>query len=147
MREIKDIIGGGLLVLIGGFAAFYAAFTLRLGTIWQMGPGMFPAAVGVIIFLLGAGIMISGLLREGGPVRFDWRPLGLISAAVFAFALLIRPFGLVPAIVALVFICSRADNKLSPPRAVLLAGVLSLLAVIIFPVGLGLPWPLFRWPW
>lgn len=147
MREYKDIIGGGLLILIGGFAAIHAVMTLRLGTIWQMGPGMFPTAVGVMIALFGVGILIAGMLRTGEKVEVDLRSLLMIALSVLAFAVLIKPFGLVPAIVALIFVSARADGKLSFRSTAMLAGGLSLMAVLIFQIGLRMPLSPFSWPW
>lgn len=147
MRDYKDLIGGGALIAIGGFAVLYAFMTLRMGTVWQMGPGMFPAAVGVLIAAIGVFLLVSGLLKSGEAIEFDFRSLGLICLSVLAFALLIRPFGLVPAITATVIIASRADSKLSLVGVALLSLTLSAMSVLIFQVGLSLTLPAFNWPW
>ncbi|WP_196258847.1 tripartite tricarboxylate transporter TctB family protein [Pelagibacterium limicola] len=147
MRDHKDIIGGTALVAIGGFAAVHAIMTLRLGTIWQMGPGMFPAAVGVLLATIGVVLLITGILRSGEAIDFDLRSIVLIGLSVLAFALLIRSFGLVPAITAVVILASRADAKLSPGGIVILSAILSVVAVLIFQIGLKLTLTAFNWPW
>ncbi|MCT8989053.1 tripartite tricarboxylate transporter TctB family protein [Chelativorans sp. SCAU2101] len=146
MREYRDIIGGGFLLVLGSSAAIHAVTSLRLGTVWQMGPGMFPAAVGVVIALLGTVILIGGLRSSGPRIEVDHRSMLFISLSVIAFAALIRPFGFVPAIVAVVAISSRSDARLSLAGIVLLAGSLSMIGFLIFQVGLNIPLSAFNWP-
>lgn len=121
--------------------------SLKIGTVSQMGPGMFPAAVGVLLAAIGIFLLIQGVLTQGEPIEFDLRSILLICLSIAAFALLIRSFGLVPAITATVAIASRADAKLSPLGVAILSTVLSVAAVLIFQVGLKLSLSAFNWPW
>jgi len=145
-KDYGDIIGGAALVAIGVAIAGYALTTMKLGTVSRMGPGMFPAALGVILAILGFMIVLPALFREGRTPQVDLRSMLAVSGSMLAFALLVRPFGLVPAIVALVAIASRADGKLPPIGVALVAGGLALASVLIFSVGLGLQLPAFAWP-
>lgn len=146
-RDYRDILGGGALILAGAFIAFHSITTLNLGTISNMGPGMFPAALGFILAGLGAFIFGPALFREGSALTIDVRSLAAILTSVLAFALMLRPFGLIPAIVALTLIASRSDSKLSLLGTAILAAGLSLSAVLIFQVGLGLQIATVAWPW
>lgn len=146
-RDYRDIVAGALLVLIGAFAAIYALYTLRLGTMANMGPGMFPFALGFILFVFGGILLASALFRKGEMPVVDARSFIAVMTAILAFAIMVRPFGLVPAVFALIAIASRADGKLSLPGTLLLAVTLSVGSTLIFQVGLGMPIRPVAWPW
>jgi len=146
-RDVRDILGGGLLMLAGGFAFANAMATLRMGTVANMGPGMFPAALGVILFMLGLAIAVPALFREGRKIDADLRSTAAVVAGMLAFGGTVGVFGLVPAIFLLVLIVSRADSRLTLPRGLLLAAGLSAMAAALFRLGLGLRLPLLVWPW
>jgi hypothetical protein len=146
-RDYGDLASGAALVVAGVLIASYASATMELGTVSRMGPGMFPAALGVILATLGALIFVPALFTAGTPPDIDWRTMAAVSVSMLAFALLIRPFGLVPAIVALVAIASLADGKLGLKGIALVSGGLSLASWLIFSVGLELQLPAFAWPW
>ena len=147
MRDYKDIIGGGGLVLFGGAAAINAAMTLNLGTLTRLGPGLFPAAVGVIVAGLGVGILVPALSREGAVPKVELRPLLAIVAAVVVFGLLIRPFGLVPAILASTVLAGLAGRGTGPIRLAIIAVALAVACAAIFVLGLRVQLTLFSWPW
>lgn len=149
MRRVdyRDLIGGGLITLAGAGAMYHSLTAFTLGTAARMGPGYFPALVGGLLMLCGILIMIPALLRAGPMPTFEWRPLFWISLATLAFALLLVPFGLIPAIVVQTVIAGLSDCKLSWRGSLILAGVLSVGAALLFKVGLGLIVPAFAWPW
>lgn len=146
-RDYIDIIGGLALIAFGLFCAVNAIATLRLGTYAQMGPGMFPAALGFVLAVIGAAIMAPAFRREGEELAFELRPFVMILISVLVFGIMIRPFGLIPSIVALTLVASRADGKLSLGWALALAALLSVLTTLIFSIGLGLQISIFNWPW
>ncbi|MHA6689615.1 tripartite tricarboxylate transporter TctB family protein [Devosia sp. A449] len=146
-RDYRDIFGGGALILIGGFIAIHALTTLALGNIANMGPGMFPAGLGCILSALGLAIVVPALFRAAPLPSVDVRSLVAILASVLAFALLLEPFGLAPAIVGMTLIASRADGKLSLLGAGILAVCLSIGTTLIFQVGLGRQISILTWPW
>lgn len=145
-RDYKDIAGGGLLVLAGSAFAYHAIANLVLGTLRRIGPGMFPAGLGVILALFGLAILIPALFRQGAFPRIDLRTPVFVLGGVSAFALTIVPFGLIPAIVAVTVISSLAEPRFRPVSLALLCGVLCLMAWLTFRVGLGLPFQMLRWP-
>lgn len=144
--DYRDMIGGGLLVGGGAAIAIYSATNYNLGALQRMGPGMFPMALGVILAIFGVVLVIQSFLREGEvpDIRF-WSPLFVLGGCA-GFALTIGPFGLLPAIVVCAVVTSLADLKLRPVSLVLLCAGLSLLAFLVFRVGLSLPVALYRWP-
>lgn len=149
MRRVdyRDVIGGGLVTLAGGAAMYHSMTTFSLGTADRMGPGYFPALVGGLLMLCGILILIPAFMRAGPMPVFEFRPLFWISVSVLAFALLVLPFGLVPAILIQTVLSGLSDCKLSLKRSLLLGVALSVGAVLIFKVGLGVILPIFAWPW
>lgn len=146
-RDYRDIIGGSALIVVGGAAALIAAATMRFGTLTSMGPGMFPAALGGLLACFGVGIIVPALFRSGDLPTIEWRPLIAVLAAMLSFALLVTPFGMVPAIVVMTLIASTADGKLKPLQLLILIIALSMAATLIFQIALGLQLHAFKWPW
>lgn len=146
-RDYRDLMGGGGLVVIGLGVVYYSITYLRLGTATDMGPGLFPAGLGVVLAGCGAAILLPAFFRAGPRISVDLRSLAAILASILTFALLLERVGLVPAIFALTFIARLADAKLSLFGSILLAVCLSACAILIFQVGLGMQVATARWPW
>lgn len=145
-HDYRDILGGLLLIAVGLFIGLQALSNYDLGTMRRMGPGMFPAIVGGLLVTFGVILLISGWLKRGEwPEWRIWSPLFVLSG-VATFAVLIGPFGLVPAVVGVVAVSSLAELRVSPLPLAILAGVLSLMAWAVFSLGLGLAMPAFAWP-
>ncbi len=149
MRRVdyRDLIGGVLITTAGAASMYHSLTAFSVGTAARMGPGYFPALVGGLLMLCGIMILIPALLREGPMPIFEWRPLLWISLSMLAFALLVLPFGLVPAIIAQTILAGISDCKLSWRGSLLLAGGLSVGATLVFKFGLGVILPTFAWPW
>ena len=149
MRRVdyRDLIGGVLITLSGAGAMYHSLASFHVGTLERMGPGYFPALVSGLLTLCGVLILIPALLRAGPMPRIEFRPLFWISLSTLSFALLLIPFGLIPAIVAQVVLAGVSDCKLSWKGSLILAGSLAIGATLIFKVGLGLILPAFAWPW
>ncbi|MEQ8368430.1 MAG: tripartite tricarboxylate transporter TctB family protein [Roseicyclus sp.] len=145
-HDYKDILGGLLLIVVGLFFGLQALWNYDLGTMRRMGPGMFPAMVGGLLVGFGVILLISGWFRRGEwPVWRIWSPLFVLSG-VATFAVLIGPFGLIPAVVGVVAVSSLAELRVRPVPLAILAGMLSVLAWVVFRLGLGLAMPPFAWP-
>ena len=146
-RNLADVIGGLLLICLGGFVAYHAATSYALGTLRRMGPGMFPTGLGVALVVLGVVLLYGAARQRGTPLpRFNLRPFLAVSAGVFAFGMLVRPFGMVPAVVALTLLGVLAESRLRPAGVIGLTMVLVLIAVLVFRVALDIYLPLFAWP-
>lgn len=145
-RDYRDILGGGLLLAAGIWAAWYSATHYELGSFQRMGPGMFPMLLGIVLAVLGALMAGPAFFRPGPKLQIKLFVPALILLAVLSFALLIGPFGLVPAIIAVVVISAFAEDKFRPVPILLLCVVLCVIAWLIFRVGLGLSLAMFTWP-
>lgn len=145
-RDYRDVVGGVLLVVFGLAFSRYAVAHYDLGTLQRMGSGMFPVALGVLLTAFGLIIAALAMFRQGKmpEVRF-WTPFFVLSG-VAAFAVMIRPFGLIPAVLAVTIISSFAELQVRPFSLAVLCATLCLIAWLTFGVGLGLSTPMARWP-
>lgn len=144
-RDYADLIGGMVLIGVGLFVAIYSYANYRLGTINNMGPGMVPMGLGVIIAGLGSISAISAMFRSGDLPKVAVRPLLSVVIGLAAFALLVEPIGLVPAIFVLVCISASAHEDTRWRTTLVLCVALSIVVSGIFVYGLGVPLRLFAW--
>lgn len=131
----------GMLFAAFGVAALTLGYDLRIGTAARMGPGFVPHAIGWILVGFGALIASKGFLAHAEEIgAIAWRPVILIVLSVVAFALLLQPAGLLPAIVALIALSVLAGRDGRLGQAV---GLAAFLVVISSPAR-GRPAPRFR---
>lgn len=145
IKAPKDFWAGLMFIAFGvGFAV--VAQNYSMGTATRMGPAFFPTVLGVILALLGLAIASRGLIASGEAVpRFHLRPMIVILVALILFGMLLRPFGLVAACVALICTSVLAAGTMRITTIVLLAVGLTVFSVAVFHYGLGLPFKI--WPW
>lgn len=139
----KQFWTGCLYAGIGGFA-IYQVQDYRMGTLERMGPGYFPAALAVLLLMIGIACMARAVWRSGERLdAFAWRPLILITAAIFAFAYLLPLLGLPVAMIAMIAIGSYASRSFKPDTRFLIAMAFFVCACIgLFVHGLGVSMPL-----
>jgi hypothetical protein len=164
IRDRKDVFAGLLFAAIG-LTTVIVASEYPLGTMRSIGPGYFPIMIGVLLALLGAGVALQGMSFSGAAdpagehaaaraeeaaARAEEddgiavRPLIMITVAVVAFGLMVRPLGLAVATVTLVTLASLAGREFRLLKVALLSVVLIALSWITFIYLLGLPMTL--WP-
>lgn len=144
-RDYKDIITGAAVSLFGAGVFAYAVTGLPLGTLLRMGPGMFPAGLGVLLVFLGLLILVPAFLRAGEMTRPDFLSCLTVVVAIAVFALLIERLGLFAAITGLVIVAAALSRKLSVGAALRTSAILVFLMYLVFSVGLGVSLPLVRW--
>lgn len=145
-RDYRDIVAGLSLTLAGGAAALYALANYSLGTVTQMGPGMMPVSLGILLAAFGLAIAIPALFRKGEAVDLRLRPLVVLSVSILSFALIIETLGFVPAVFGTTLIATFAETRVTLGRALILGAAMSLLTWAIFILGLRLSIPAFHWP-
>lgn len=147
IRSLSDLVLGALLLALGLYVVFHTRAHLPLGTLARMGPGVYPLILGVAIMALGGVIGAMAFIGpRRDPITLRLRPLVFVLTAFLVFAVMVRPVGLFPALFAMVLIATRADGQPGPAGSVILAIVIAMLAVLLFRVGLGMPFPAFVWP-
>lgn len=138
----RSVLGGVLLALVGFAAVFRAMTDMHVGTPANMGPGFFPSVLGACLALSGAGIAAGALFQKQSRTlapALNLRAIGLVVLAIVAFALTVRPLGLVPAAFVLVLIAGFADRRSRLAMILLLALAFAFLSWLIFLVGLNMP--------
>ena len=142
LRKPKDCLAGLLFVLIAGWA-WYLCGELRLGTARNMGPGYFPLALAGLLAVLGAALFLRGLVGAVEPMvpfsRHAARAMLAVLGGSLIFGLLIRPAGLVPAVLATALVACLGLRGYGLRPALIVAAVLEAGSAIAFIVLLGLP--------
>ena len=141
----RDLVSSSALILIGVTYSLYAALVLPLGSFTQMGPGMFPLGLGIILALFGVAILIPALDDFEAIPQVNLKVLAAVIGAIAAFALTIRTLGLIPALVTTTVIASLVMPKRNWMTVLVLCVALSLLAWVLFVARLGSRMPLFQW--
>ena len=141
---------------------FIADRDYPMGTLVHMGPGNFPAALGVILSLFGVYLAARGLwhwagnLRRGKEAALDfvqagqaplplvwaWRPVTCIVASMLAFGFLLPRTGLIASLIAMFFVAALGGREFRWREVLVLALVMTALAVGVFVYLLKLPFQL-----
>lgn len=152
IRDIRDVIGGGLLIGMGG-AISLAAQGYGIGRMTDAGPGFFPAVLGGLMMLVGAGIGIASVdLRRDGPRAAPLRLEGwhlwcllLIASGFVLFGVLLPVAGLFVTCFVTIVTVAIGSRLLTPVGAVAIGFVLAASAVVLFRYLLDLQ--VQAWPW
>jgi len=152
IKDFRDVIGGGLLILVGGTAAV-AATGYGIGSPGSIEPGFFPLLLAGVLVLVGAGIVWSGIDTTGRApraeaVRLDaWHLwcLCVVASGFILFGLLLPVAGLFLTCFVSISVVGAASRLLKPLGALLTAFVLAAVAVVLFRYLLDLQVP--AWPW
>jgi len=131
-----------------GLGAVVGGRTYEIGTFTNMGPGFFPAAVGIILIVLGLAMVATAgpsISEKVTDFSFDGRSAGCIVGSLLAFIALSVYGGLILASFAVVFIAALADKQNKVSQAFWLAVVMTVISVAIFWWGLSVQLPLWSW--
>jgi hypothetical protein len=138
----RDLWAGLLLIALGTIAVAFARH-YPFGSALRMGPGYLPVVLGVMLIVFGIAIAALGVVKGGGFAgSWSLRALIVLPLALAAFGALIDRGGFVPAMMVLVFGACAATREFRPLEALTLAVGLTVMAVLVFVWGLGLPYPL-----
>lgn len=145
--NIKDVGAGGLFVAIGLFFALDAAFNLRIGKAFAMGPGYFPVVLGSILVLFGLVIALRAIGKPSevfGAV--SWRGIALVMGGIFFFAFTVRGLGVGIALFVCTFTAAQSSGGLGWKTSMLMALAITVFSILVFIKLLGLPYPVIG-PW
>lgn len=159
-RVSRDLGAGACLLGLAAVATWQSA-GLELGTLRQMGPGMFPRVLAALVGLCGGALGLRSWLQPepAEPAALEsqrsaepaagrgpaWRaPLCLVLAATF-FGLSIRPLGLVVATPLSLLLASLASPQSRPQQSLWFALGMTVFCVLLFRQLLSLPIPLAPW--
>jgi hypothetical protein len=141
----KDFLAGVMFVAFG-LLGLWLGRTLEVGTASAMEAGYFPRMVCTLLVAIGAGLAAISWLRGDGetPERGKWRPFVFITLSALAFALLLRPLGLVLTLLISITLARAAGSGIRLVPLLLTCAVLIVAIVGIFVLALRIVIPL--WP-
>ena len=146
IRNFKDFYTGLLFVLFG--AAFtWGATRYDMGTAARMGAGYFPFMLGGLLIILGVIVFIRSLVSTSDDHhvgRIALKPMVMMFGSIAAFALLLRPAGMVLSTFAIILISSLASRESRFWETLISAAVLCASCIAMFVYGLNLQIPV--WP-
>jgi hypothetical protein len=143
LRNNKDFLSGLLFIVFGGLAVYFAR-GYPIGWVERMGPGYFPTALGTILCLFGAYVMLRGLAtREAVTGEWGWRPLAFITLSIVVFGLAMERIGLAPALLLMFFVAALGGREFRFWEVLGLGTLMSAFTAGVFVYGLKLPYPLF----
>ncbi len=139
----QDFFAGMIFVFFGVFAMVMSR-SYPMGTASRMGAGYFPFLLGGLIAVLGLVVMVRPLWTKVEVVKpFAIRAMVMVILGILIFAALIDLVGLVLSLIVLVVITSLSSKELRFREVIVLAVVLTAMAVGLFVFGLNMPFPLF----
>lgn len=140
VRASRAVHSVGLLVGRDAISSF------DRGDVNRMGPGMFAAGPGCPLAALGVAIAIPAGRRGGTLASIDWRAAAFITLGVLSFALMVVPFGMVPAIMSPTIAGLLADDKIGIHGALAFGAFVSRTAYIFIRLGPRSVLEPIRWP-
>ncbi len=144
----QQLLIGGVALIVIALVALWMVSGLHAGTLRAIGPAMLPRWLAAGLGLCGVAIVISGFfpsgeaMPSGVPVR---GPL-VVLAAIFLFALTIRPLGLAFAGPATLILGGYATHEARFRELLGLACFLTAFCILLFGDMLNLPIPVFPIP-
>jgi hypothetical protein len=144
-HDVRDLVGGLILMALGVFVALYAYDRYPLGNMSRIGPAAYPLGLGIVLSVLGLAIAVPAWRRKSSLPNVQTRSVVLVLASLLLFGLLLRPAGLVVATFSAVIVSSLADRETTWAFRLVHATVICLITVMIFRVGLGMPLPIWWW--
>jgi putative tricarboxylic transport membrane protein len=153
-RDSRDLSAGACLLGIAAVATWQGS-GLDLGTLRQMGPGMLPRVLAVLVGVCGGAIGARSLLHPQqqepeapGAARGVWlalrAPVFLMLAAT-VFGLSVRPLGLVVAAPLAIFVSTLASPETRRWESLWFALGMTAFCIVLFRRMLGLSIPVAPW--
>ncbi|MDB5579834.1 MAG: tripartite tricarboxylate transport(TTT) family subunit TctB [Bradyrhizobium sp.] len=139
IRGPQDFVGGLALVAIAVFA-LWASSDLQGMRGFSFGAGTAPRMFGYLLLGLGIAITIVGLVSDGEHITtYAWRGPLFVSLAILAFAVMIRPMGLIVSAFASFMIAALGTPETRWKQTIIVAICLTAFCSLLFPYALGLP--------
>lgn len=156
-RLLREDLVGGTAIAVLGLLGFYATTQLDIGTLAEIGPGLFPWALALILMALSVALIVITLRSKAvawHPI-LNFRALGGIIGALLVFALLMRgtslgaitlpALGVTGATPLAIMVAGIADKQTRWNQLAIFAVCLTTFCTLLFRFTLGLPLPVAPW--
>ncbi|MEO4045153.1 tripartite tricarboxylate transporter TctB family protein [Hoeflea sp. CAU 1731] len=141
-----DVLTGLVIAGFGIGVSTYAYAKFPTSGFDDLGPGLFPLLVGILLTCSGIVIGVQGALKNAEALHLTWSRAFIILFGILSFIGVVSWFGLVPAIGILVVISSLASAEyIGFVKSCALAVFLCLFVYLIFSLGLGQHVEYFTW--
>jgi len=132
----------GLFLMAISAAFGLTALKYPIGDFGRAGPGLFPAIVSSMLFLIGVATVIRSRFVDKVKLELNPRNIGLILGSLIAFAVVTLLVNMLAAVVVMVFVSTIAGKNYSWKRNVKISIGLCLMA-FVFAKFLGMNLPLY----
>lgn len=144
VRAPQDYYGGLVLVILATFALIASA-ELPGQRGFAFGPGTAPRLFSGLLAALGAAVTLVGVFMDGPAIeKYKIHGPSLVVLAIFLFAAMIRPFGLIVATYLAFMVSIMGSTEMRWVESLIAAAVMTLGCVLLFVYLLNLPFQL--WP-
>lgn len=134
----------GAVTIVLALAVIYVSFEYGLGRGGRIGPGYVPLVIGLL--LLGLGVLLIARAGRSADVLdtdIAWRQVGLVTAGIVAFALLLDRAGMIVAIIATVLIAAPAAYGNTLVATLISAAILAAFSWSLFVYFLKISIPVW----
>jgi putative tricarboxylic transport membrane protein len=139
VRGPQDFIGGLAMMAIALFA-LWASSDLQGMRGFSFGAGTAPRMFAFLLLGLGLAVMVVGIVSEGAHLsHYAWRGPLFVSMAILAFALMIRPMGLIFTAFLSFMVAALGTPETKWKETIIVAVCLTAFCSLLFPYALGLP--------
>ncbi len=146
IKSYQDLLGGTGLIAIACIA-LRANSHLPLGRANEIGPGMMPSVLCLLLILCGGLLILFSFFRATEAIDpMGWRGLIIVSLAMTVFAFTIQRFGLAIAVPLAVILSGMALRGFHAKLLVALALFMTALCVLLFRYALHMPIPVLVIP-
>jgi hypothetical protein len=132
----------GLFLMAISAAFGLTALKYPIGDFGRAGPGLFPAIVSSMLFLIGIATVIRSRFVDKVRLELNFKNIGLILGSLIAFAVVTLFVNMLAAVVTMVFVATLAGKDYSWKRNVKISIGLCLMA-FVFAKFLGMNLPLY----
>ena len=149
----RDYYAGALISFIGVFMGLNS-LNYNIGGLRNIGPGLLPMALSIILFALGILIALNAAEPVGEGAHDHLDPAAskypdirggiAIVLGMLAFVALTQTLGFVAGTFACVFIAAIGDKDATWIGSLALATVITVVGVLVFIYGLKMNLPLFQ---
>ena len=146
--------GGQVAVSVGflaiGAGILWGSFYLPTGGGYaQVGPGVVPRIVGIVMLVIGAFLAREALtggyrgVDEAAELKqpMDWKSFAWVTGGIFAYGILVQPIGFVIASIVLFVMVARSFGSRRWLLNTIVGFVLAAFIFTVFTYGLGLMLP------
>jgi hypothetical protein len=141
-ERFGDCIVAAVLFLVG-LSTLILSQKMPAGTFGEVGPGVFPTIISVILCLVSVGICVSNLWRRDGQtvIHIVHRNSWWIVGGLVITAILFTPVGALPMIGLYVLFLLKLLSKLGWIKCVSFAALTAAGGYVVFDYLLGIPLP------